>query len=175
MRLLICGSRDYRDRKRIRDYLIEIKPDVVIEGGATGADRIAYDEARKLGIKVESFRSDWRRYGKGAGMIRNKAMLQFGNPDFCLAFFSGKVTKGTMHMVTLCKAARVRGRTIGLTKEQAGLAPLTLDLINKEWREYQGLKDLGIWESFKAYRDDPDVHASISIHIQRENLRESEK
>lgn len=162
-RLLVCGSRSYSDRKRIREYLIKLKPEVVIEGGATGADRIAYDEAHKLGIKVESYRPDWS-IGKRAGFLRNKAMIELGKPDFCLAFFDGKLSTGTMNMVEQCKAAGIDGRTIGLTREQIGKPPLTLDGINTQYQEYLKLQEFGIWDSFKAFRSDPDPHATIELH-----------
>jgi len=164
MRLLICGSRSYSDRKRIREYLIRLKPEVVIEGGARGADRIAYDEAHKLGIRVESYRPDWRRYGKRAGILRNSGMLEMGKPDFCLAFFDGKLSTGTLDMVEQCKAAGIDGRTIGLTREQIEKPPLTLDGINTQYQEYLKLQDTGIWKSFQEFRDDPDVMVSLEMY-----------
>ena len=78
MRVLICGDRHWVDQIKIRKRLISLclPPDsIIIHGGARGADLIAGKEAKKLGIRVMEFKADWERYGKAAGPIRNKQML----------------------------------------------------------------------------------------------------
>lgn len=55
------------------------------EGRLLGADRWADLTAERLGYRVERLPADWARFGRGAGMIRNRAMVALG-ADVCLAF-----------------------------------------------------------------------------------------
>lgn len=70
--------------------------DLVITGGARGADSMAYGIGRKqIGCEVKVFLPDWGRYGKAAGPIRNRQMLA-ERPDFVLAFHKNfSRSKGT--------------------------------------------------------------------------------
>ena len=110
MRLLICGSRDWTDEKFIYDQLKKFKNkiDIVIEGEARGADKLAAAAARKLGIPVLPFPADWYKYGKAAGFIRNRQMLKEGNPDGGWAFSDDiEHSIGTKGMVKiLCSAGK---------------------------------------------------------------------
>ena len=98
MRVIVCGSRDWHDRARISDRLADLPgTSTVVQGGAKGADRIALQEAQKLGLLVETHDADWSTYGKRAGLIRNTGMAEFG-ADLCIAFWDGRST-GTYHMM----------------------------------------------------------------------------
>jgi len=100
-RVLICGSRDFTDRAKIVSIVSNLSPGtVIIGGGARGADTIAYEVATAQGLQVFEYRAEWSRYGKGAGPIRNKRMLDEGKPDLVFAFYSDKVkSRGTKNMV----------------------------------------------------------------------------
>ena len=76
--ILITGSRDWTDRARIRRVLANeaSRPGaIVIHGAAGGADTIADEEARALGMVVERYPADWKRHRKAGGPIRNGVML----------------------------------------------------------------------------------------------------
>lgn len=105
-RLLICGSRRWRNREAIYTVLREHRPDLVIEGGAPGADRIAHEEALALGIPVRQFRADWKRYGRAAGPIRNERMLHEGKPTAVAAFVLPS-SKGSWHMIEIAETAGI--------------------------------------------------------------------
>lgn len=103
MRLLVCGGRDYRDRERVwaaLDKLLAKRPiEVVIHGGATGADSLAGEWAEARGIQCRVFavsREEWRELGKIAGPLRNAKMLREGQPDGVVAFPGDR---GTADMV----------------------------------------------------------------------------
>ena len=81
---------------------------VIICGGASGADTIAATGAKRIGMKLEVFMADWVKYGRSAGPIRNKQMLDEGKPDLVLAFYDINKSKGTKHMVSIARAAGVR-------------------------------------------------------------------
>lgn len=86
MKVLVCGSRHWSDAVKIKDRLSKLPPDtLIIEGGAKGADTMAFLVARSLGLKVMDFKADWEKYGKMAGPIRNRQMLD-QVPDLVIAF-----------------------------------------------------------------------------------------
>lgn len=98
MRVIVCGSRRWRDRAAIANRLFDLPVDsTIVHGNAQGADRIAHQEARKLGLLVEPHAADWGGLGKRAGLIRNTMMASLG-ADLCLAFWDGSST-GTVHMM----------------------------------------------------------------------------
>jgi hypothetical protein len=59
---------------------------VIVPGASKrGADAIADDFAVTHWMDVERHPADWKRYGRGAGPIRNQEMVDLG-ADVCLAF-----------------------------------------------------------------------------------------
>lgn len=117
MRVLVCGSRDLPEEEgyeRVRDHLVMLdglhRITLIIEGEARGADTFARLWASVAGIPVMKFPADWKKYGRAAGPIRNKQMLDEGKPDLVVAFPSKGLanSKGTKNMVTQAKAAGIR-------------------------------------------------------------------
>jgi PP-loop superfamily ATP-utilizing enzyme len=108
MKVLVCGGRDWSDTKKTYDTLDKINKeygiDVIIEGDARGADRMAGYWARKNRIDLKLYPADWDKYGKAAGYIRNQQMLDEGKPDLVVAFPGGK---GTAMMVDIARKAGV--------------------------------------------------------------------
>src|SRR6266571_1612144 len=124
MRILVCGGRDFGRVRRTApleeepphvlraleeykfihnalDEIIEAGSDItIISGGATGVDSAAIDFAHIYFHPCEVYKADWNKYGKAAGFIRNKQMLEEGKPDLVVAFPGGK---GTAMMVMLAK------------------------------------------------------------------------
>lgn len=79
VRVIVCGSRRWHDRQRIADRLYDLPPgSTIVHGGARGADRIAEQEAQKIGHYVEPHPALWADYGKRAGLIRNHRMAELG-------------------------------------------------------------------------------------------------
>jgi hypothetical protein len=110
MRVLVCGSRNWQDLETIFRGLRDLGPiEVVIEGEAPGADRLAAQAAHRLGITVLRFPADWDRYGKAAGPIRNQQMLDEGRPDLVLAYPLPD-SRGTWDMVRRAVAAGIEVR-----------------------------------------------------------------
>lgn len=122
MRVIVTGSRKWRDREAIANRLFDLPADsVIVHGNAQGADQIAHQEAQKLGLLVEPHPADWGSLGKRAGLIRNTVMASLG-ADLCLAFWDG-TSIGTAHMVDQAETHGIpvelycEGRP--LTKEKA--------------------------------------------------------
>lgn len=104
MRVLVCGGRDYDNVARAEEVLDALDIDVIIEGGARGADNLGYQYAYRHDILVETFPARWDRHGKAAGPLRNQRMLDEGKPDLVVAFPGGR---GTADMVRRAKKAGV--------------------------------------------------------------------
>ncbi len=97
-RTLVCGSRNWTDEAAIYRQLQGRARDVVIEGGAEGADTLARICAERLGLRVEEYLADWATHGRAAGPIRNQRMLDEAKPDLVMAFFMPG-SRGTVDMV----------------------------------------------------------------------------
>lgn len=115
MRVLVCGSRDYTNMGELCETLDLLlmehgEIDVLIEGGASGADALARDWAESVGIPIMRFPADWKKYGLAAGPIRNKQMLVEGKPDLVVAFPSNGLENslGTKNMVKQARAAGIK-------------------------------------------------------------------
>lgn len=101
MKILICGDRYWRDKEAIAESLSLLADSntVVIHGGAQGADSLGGEAAKEFGLEVIVVPAEWDRYGKAAGPIRNRKMLDM-EPDVVLAFHSDlKKSKGTKDCV----------------------------------------------------------------------------
>ena len=49
---------------------------LLLHGGARGADRAIGSAAQQLGWRVQALAADWCRYGRSAGPIRNRLLLE---------------------------------------------------------------------------------------------------
>lgn len=108
MRLLICGDRNWKDKELIREVIRIVKPAVIIEGEAKGADILARECGVEEGIPVKRFPANWTKYGRGAGPVRNQQMIDEGRPDLAIAFHKSiDKSKGTKDMLSRCAAQTI--------------------------------------------------------------------
>jgi len=116
MRVLCCGDRNWSSYEIIRRELKKFNDDtVIIEGCANGADKISGFISSRFGYKVLEFHADWKKYGRAAGPIRNKQMLDEGKPDLVLAFHTDiEKSRGTKNMI---KQSKKRGIKVILIKD----------------------------------------------------------
>lgn len=110
MRVLICGSRSWTASlcgSMMDARMRELDPeDIIIEGEAPGADKMARQIAEYLGLTVIGYPANWKRYGKSAGPIRNKFMFNDAKPDLVLAFHDFiEMSTGTAHMMAFARKA----------------------------------------------------------------------
>lgn len=103
-KLMISGSRNIRNLKIIFDELEKLyaaQPNLIlISGGAKGVDSIAEEWGRFRKLQIEQHKPDWAKYGKGAGIVRNKEMVLAA--DFVLIFWDGE-SKGTKSVIDFCE------------------------------------------------------------------------
>lgn len=107
-RVLVCGGRDFADRRslyQVLDAAHSANPiETIIAGGARGTDTLAVDWARGEGVPRLVFEADWIGLGRRAGPVRNQQMLDEGKPHMVIAFPGGK---GTADMIRRAEAAKV--------------------------------------------------------------------
>lgn len=105
MRIIVCGGRYYSDRIRLEAVLANrSKPgDLIITGGAGGADGMATSWALCNERIAVVFPAPWTKLPHDAGLVRNSAMAQHAGADLVIAFPGGS---GTRDMVA---KARVLG------------------------------------------------------------------
>lgn len=108
LRVLVCGGRYYDNRTRVFQvldyYHNERGIKRVIEGGASGADKLAGEWALSREVDCVICPAQWKKHGNAAGPIRNQRMLDKYKPDLVLAFPGGR---GTAHMVSIAREAGV--------------------------------------------------------------------
>lgn len=94
MVVLVCGGREFGDWELLD--MLQVNHggiDVLIHGGAMGADRMSGAWAAERGIRTRVFLADWDRYGRIAGSVRNQSMLDTGRPGLVLVFAGGRGTR----------------------------------------------------------------------------------
>ena len=110
-KVLITGDRNWSDKELILNTLLEYSTsiDLVIEGGARGADALGRQVAEyDLDLDVLEITADWNKYGKSAGPRRNKQMLIEGKPDLVVWFHKDiGISKGTANMISQAEAAGI--------------------------------------------------------------------
>jgi hypothetical protein len=116
MRVIVTGSRGWSDRYFIAGVLAELPGGTtIVHGSAKGADKLAAQEAQKLGLLLEPHPAEWALHDregltclpcscseaaphcKFAGFRRNEHMASLG-ADLCIAFWDGR-SSGTADMM----------------------------------------------------------------------------
>lgn len=94
-RIVVAGCRDYTDYNEakvfIEDCLKQFRSNdifILISGTCRGADQLGEQFAKENGWVVECYPADWKKYGRAAGPIRNKQMIDIC--DFAICFWDGK-------------------------------------------------------------------------------------
>ena len=82
----------------------------IVSGHCVGADRLGELYAEKHNAQVKIFPAEWKKYGKRAGIIRNKQMVDYisGFKNKIVIAFVSANTKGTRNTIALAKRANIR-------------------------------------------------------------------
>lgn len=114
MRVLVCGSRHFTNYTFMCHHLKPyLSAETVIVGGARGTDRLAKIWAEHHSIPFIEFPAKWEEYGKTAGPIRNKQMLDEGKPDLIIAFLATN-SRGTKNMIEQATKAGVPVKIVNI-------------------------------------------------------------
>lgn len=103
MKTIIAVSRGITDFQVVLDAVIlsEFNVTEVVSGTAKGVDQLGEKIAATFRLPVKRFPADWDKYGKSAGMIRNKQMGDYA--DALIAVWDGK-SRGTKQMIEYAKS-----------------------------------------------------------------------
>lgn len=88
MKVAVIGSRDLQVEDSQLSSMLPDGCTAIVSGGARGIDRCAADYARAHGLELHEIRADWKRYGRGAGVMRNPAIIDAA--DEVVALWDGK-------------------------------------------------------------------------------------
>lgn len=116
--IMIVGTRTYEDYKAFKskvdewlNYNVNLNEDIIeiVSGGARGVDSLAERLANEEGFILKVFPADWNKYGKSAGPIRNRQMVEYikEKDGVCLIFWDGQ-SRGTKNDIDLCKEYDVK-------------------------------------------------------------------
>jgi hypothetical protein len=115
-RIAIIGSRDYgvwyddegrkhQDLSDVTEFIGSLPPCVtIVSGGARGVDTAAEQAAIEFGMSLKVWKADWATYGKRAGMVRNRQIVD--DVDCVVAFWDG-FSRGTANTI---ETARAKGK-----------------------------------------------------------------
>ena len=103
-RIVIGGYRNFNNYEIFKDFVdlcIRDKSEItILSGHCKGTDLMAERYAKEKGLVLEIYPADWKKYGKAAGPIRNKQMVE--NADTVIAFVS-ETASGTKNLIENAK------------------------------------------------------------------------
>lgn len=125
---IVTGGRAFSTRRVLTDALDRLAIDLLIEGGASGADLLARKWAEARGVPHLTDWALWAVRGKAAGPLRNRHMLSVGRTlarsaddgQLVVAAFPGG--KGTADMVAYAEKSGVPVHRFGV---EAGVSPVS--------------------------------------------------
>ena len=126
MRIVIAGSRGFEDYALLEQTLEhildkQIEPVELVSGHAKGADLLAERFAKENDLPIHIIKPDWKTYGRAAGPIRNRQMLNYVMEELSLvvAFWDGK-SKGTKNTIDTAKSLGIPVEIILFSSEERG-------------------------------------------------------
>lgn len=114
LKVMVTGSRDWPFPDTIKTQLDLALQEArgyftLIHGDCPrGADRMASDYWTQLNLPQIKYPADWASYGKAAGPIRNKVMID-SIPQLVLAF-QWNSSRGTQHAIDLARKHQIPTR-----------------------------------------------------------------
>lgn len=109
-RIVIAGSREFEDYALLEqtlDHILDEQTDSIelVSGHAKGADLLPERYAKENGLPIHIIKPDWKAYGRAAGPIRNRQMLDYAMDEspLVVAFWGGK-SKGTKNTIDTAKS-----------------------------------------------------------------------
>jgi len=109
-RLAIVGSRSCPPIDIVAH--LPFTPDVIVSGGAKGADTYAKEYAVKNNIPIVEFLPQYDKYGRSAPIMRNIQIVE--NCDFLIAFWNG-VSRGTKFTIDYAIKREVPYKVVRIT------------------------------------------------------------
>lgn len=116
MRLGIVGCLDFTDYARLCQEVEKWCTEIgtisgIVSGGAKGADTLGRQYAEEHGLEMIEHLPDWKKYGRAAGPLRNKLIVE--DADAVIAFWDFE-DRGTKSTIDLTRKAGKRLRIIDI-------------------------------------------------------------
>lgn len=113
LHVLICGGRHFKDydllkatvTKAVISRGFQLQNAEIISGNCLGADMLGERYAKEHNTALKLFPAQWKRFGKAAGPIRNKLMIDYIDSfknKVVIAFVSPS-SKGTRNTISLAQ------------------------------------------------------------------------
>lgn len=101
MKLGIIGSRSFSDYELLCKEVSKFEDiELIISGGASGADLLGERYAREHKIPTKIFYPDWKKFGQRAGFLRNSDIVR--NSEHTIAFWD-QASAGTRDSINKAK------------------------------------------------------------------------
>lgn len=102
MKVVIAGSRDITDSAILEKAIAESGFTItkLVCGMARGADMLGYAWALANRVPIEEYPANWNKYGKSAGMKRNREMAKIA--EAAIILWDG-ISPGTKMMIDECR------------------------------------------------------------------------
>src|SRR5690606_1497181 len=103
MKTAIIGSRTFNDYELLSNTIKSyckannILPEIIVSGGAKGADTLAEFFAKENNLEMKIFYPNWELLGRNACSARNTQIVEFA--DIVFAFWDGS-SPGTKDSIT---------------------------------------------------------------------------
>lgn len=98
MKIAVIGSRDYVNYDEAKIYIEKCIREtgaesiVILSGCCRGADMLGEKYAEEKGYEVKRIKPEWDKFGRAAGVVRNKKIAV--EADLVICFWDGN-SKGT--------------------------------------------------------------------------------
>lgn len=115
MKVIIAGSRDIMNMDLVKQSIVNSRFHIteVVCGMARGVDSLGKQWAEENGIPVKEFPTNWDKYHKAAGAIRNMEMAKYA--DALIAIMKDG-SKGTKNMIQCATKVGMKNVYITLLK-----------------------------------------------------------
>lgn len=103
MKVIIAGSRTIYDYDMVKRHVINSRFHIteVVNGTASGVDYCGCLYAAEFNIPITNFEPDWKKHGKGAGIIRNGQMAEYADAAVIIVGMNnGEYSPGSMNMLS---------------------------------------------------------------------------
>lgn len=115
--IIICGGRHFENYQMLKStvdkYLVDngiLHEDVeIVSGHCQGADMLGEKYAEECGCTLRVYSADWIKYGRAAGPIRNKQMVDYlttTENGLVVAFVSDN-TRGTRNTIAQAQKSNI--------------------------------------------------------------------
>ena len=111
--IIVCGGRHFIDFPLLCDILDNVIGDTkeieIVSGHCQGADMLGEKYAEEHDMPVKLFPADWTKYGRRAGPIRNKQMVDYikSFDNRIVIAFTNENTIGTRNTIAIAKKAKI--------------------------------------------------------------------